>query len=936
MALAIARLPCPPEHWARFSALLDTALAMDAAARPGWLGTLPASDLPVRPFLDEALAAARGAAAADFLSGPALPPGLDPDTDEYDRAGDEIGPYRLQALLGAGGMAQVWRAVRTDAEGPDRAIALKLPYPEMLGGTFRARFRQERDVLAGLVHPNIATLYDAGADADGRPFLALELVEGVAATDWCRANQATLDRRVELICQVLAALHYAHTRLIVHRDIKPSNVLVRADGVAKLLDFGIARLLQAEGADEGLTQPLARLATRGYAAPEQYDGAAVTVATDLFSAGVLLFELCTGRLPWPEPGFAEPAPRASDAAGGELAPGEVRRLRGDLDAIIARALQADPSRRYGSAEAFGDDLQRWRRRLPVTARRIGRATLAARFVRRHATASILAASLLVAIVGGSLGIVWQARGADEAARRATAISGFLIDLFMKAGPHTGGSVTMTARQLLDAGAARADSAFRGDPVTEIVLLGTLGDIYDALDDATRAQAMWLRRYVLARDSYGASDPRTLRAGLQLAGSQVEFMREDQALAVLAELREAAFAHGPDSSGRAQWLVGHARALRITPGSRRLAIAESQEAIAIFARHHDDDNRAQALQTLSGYQYDDGDYAGSLASLQAGHAIKVAAGTANAMDLLQYDNAAATDLERLGRLDEAEALYSQGEAQAVRQLGARNLWAVHIAISRAQMAHLHGDRAAADAAFAAIAGRAADGRIAATGQDANFNRAYGTALAREGRPAEALPLLRQAMAETLRHPRDEPNLRRTQLALGDTLDQLGQAGEARTLLAAARDGWIADGGGGTQALAARERWARFLLDHGDIPAAAAEYDAVLAAPQPSAPAALALAGRARIALSRGDTAAAQQLADQAASLLALTSAEHDARIRVDIDLVRIACRNAAGQFAAAQEIARQALAVAVAMDAPGSRRLSQLQVAVGSRASIALP
>jgi serine/threonine-protein kinase len=370
----MSRLPVSPDSWARFSALLDGAMDLPPSEHSAWLERLSGEDATLKPMLARVLSNAADIE-TDYLLRDR--PNLAPEGPFYP--GVVVGPYRLLSPLGEGGMGEVWRAARDD-EGPRRTVALKLPHAELLGGPFRQRFARERDVLAALSHPNIAQLYDAGLSAEGHPYLALELVEGQPINEACAAQHTSLQQRVELVREILEALTYAHQRLIVHRDIKPSNVLVTPQGGLKLLDFGIAKLLRPNGAEDArLTQATARLATPAYAAPEQLAGGEITVATDIFSVGVLLFELCTGSRPFtvaPQGPNAREAPLASNRAnpqaiglydGAHLS----RALRGDLDAIIARALALDPGARYSSAEAFSNDLARWRDGLPVVARRVG-------------------------------------------------------------------------------------------------------------------------------------------------------------------------------------------------------------------------------------------------------------------------------------------------------------------------------------------------------------------------------------------------------------------------------------------------------------------------------------------------------------------------------------------------------------------------------------
>jgi serine/threonine-protein kinase len=496
-------LPCPPARWPRFSELLDAALDLPEAERRHFLDNLQGDDATLRTELTLVLGRDGANATGGFLRRPAI----DFAEDGFV-AGQMIGPYRLQQRLGEGGMGEVWRASRHD-EGPQREVALKLPHAILLGGPFRRRFTQERDMLGALSHPHIAQLYDAGSSADGHPYLALELVHGRPITEACKADQASLDRRVELLQQVLAGLSYAHQRLIVHRDIKPSNILVTGEGRAKILDFGIAKMLRSEPQQAVITQALSRMATPAYAAPEQLTGGEITVATDIFAVGAVMFELCTGHLPFARSRDPlDEAKLASARADAALAgiPGKAlwRRLRGDLDAIIAKAIAVEPGERYSSAEAFAADLQRWRSDQPVRARHIGFLSQGRKFVRRNLVGTALAAGLAVTVGGGTGLIAWQASRAEaKAARaeaeasRATAIKDFLIGLFKQGKPDF--SAGMTAKELLDTGARQADTAFAGDAATEIEFLAKLAEMYSAINDKEAAEQVLQRRRALSAD-----------------------------------------------------------------------------------------------------------------------------------------------------------------------------------------------------------------------------------------------------------------------------------------------------------------------------------------------------------------------------------------------------------------------------------------------------
>jgi tetratricopeptide (TPR) repeat protein len=407
-----------PENWSRISRLLDDALELDPAMRSGWLEALPPEHADLREPLRRMLLSEGGCETGDVL------PQLELLGEVQVVAGDRIGPYRLIRQLGAGGMAVVWLADRADGM-LRRQVALKLPRMALVHPAMAARMAHERDILAGLEHPNIARLYDAGVDGKGRPYLALEYVPGVALDAYIRAHSLTLHQRLELFLQIAHAVAFAHGRLIVHRDLKPSNILVNEAGHARLLDFGIARLLLLElSAGAHHTHFGMRALTPNYAAPEQFTGRTISAATDVYSLGVILYELLTGASPYAPnrgaPGVLEAAVLEEEPAlASSVAPSIDRRaLRGDLDSILAKALRKSPVERYSSVDAFAADIERHLAGQPIAARTATRWYLAKKFARRHALTLVLTATVVAALSIGLGAALWQWRAA--AAQRAIA------------------------------------------------------------------------------------------------------------------------------------------------------------------------------------------------------------------------------------------------------------------------------------------------------------------------------------------------------------------------------------------------------------------------------------------------------------------------------------------------------------------------------------
>jgi serine/threonine protein kinase len=409
---------------ARMSRLLDEALPLDAAGRRAWLEMLAQEHEDLAPALRQALLPEVAQAAGDNAL--AALPRLDSLSDANAhsssglQAGARVGPYELIRLLGAGGMAEVWLARRADGAFK-RELALKLPMLSRLRGDLEPRFARERDILASLEHPHIARLYDAGVDPQGLPYLSMEYVQGEPLTNWCDGRRLGVAERLALFLQVLEAVQCAHEKQVIHRDLKPSNILVSDSGQVRLLDFGVAKLLEAEEADQiPLTSVYGRALTPDYASPELLRGDPIDARSDLYSLGVLLYELLTGCLPYRLKSAAsiglldraiatvevkKPSMRleqAVAAAGANVPEPRVRQLRGDLDAIVLKALAKDPAQRYPSAASMADDLQRHLAGKPVQAQPARVSYRLHKFVLRNKTmvgVSATAVAAILAMVG---------------------------------------------------------------------------------------------------------------------------------------------------------------------------------------------------------------------------------------------------------------------------------------------------------------------------------------------------------------------------------------------------------------------------------------------------------------------------------------------------------------------------------------------------------
>jgi serine/threonine-protein kinase len=424
------------ERWARLSSEFERLCDLPPDERARQLAALSAVDAAFAAEVSAMLAAdARtGGALAGSALALAAPPADESTADGAVRIGARLGAWRLIERLGAGGMGEVWVAERADGTFEQR-VAMKLLKRGLETDALLARFALERRILARLTHPGIARLLDAGSSGDGRPYFVLERVEGRPITVWADERKLPVAARLRLMLQVADAVDFAHRNLVVHRDLKPSNVFVTDAGEVKLLDFGVAKILETEG-DGAKTELEGRALTPQYAAPEQLRGEPVTTATDVYALGVMLYELLTGRLPHQRrrASLAElaaqvehetverpsSAARRGEAGAGPGADRErvARELAGDLDTLALKALAREPERRYPSAAALTDDLRRYLDGRPIAARPDTVGYRLGKLVRRHRLAFAAAAAALLALVAGLAAALWQA---DRATRRLSGL-----------------------------------------------------------------------------------------------------------------------------------------------------------------------------------------------------------------------------------------------------------------------------------------------------------------------------------------------------------------------------------------------------------------------------------------------------------------------------------------------------------------------------------
>lgn len=524
----------PAVRWNRIEELFYAALELEPQARMGYLEQSCGPDRELRREVESLLESSsdtKTGFARDAVTQLASLQSL-----EMDSTGKLVGAYRLVEMLGEGGMGSVYLATRVD-ECYRQQVAIKLMHAGFVPSQrMLLRFSAERQILANLNHPGIARLLDGGVTEDGIPYLVMEYVDGVPIDAYCRRHHLSLDDRLKLFRAVCAAVEYAHKNLVVHRDIKPANILVNAEGVPKLLDFGIAKLLDADVASRELTGTNERFMTPDYASPEQLLGNPITTATDVYALGALLYELLAEKHPFQLEGkspleagqiICEQDPispsRALGAACEVHTPYAERELHGEVDNIVLMAMRKKPALRYASVAAFSADVQAYLTGYSVRARTPTWSYRSGKFVRRHKVAVSLAVLALLSLVGFSTGMGVLARRATQARRfadqqrlAAQQESEFLASIFDAATPQSEKGSPITARELLDQGAKRIDTELAAAPDVQATMLLNIGDAYSNLGLYPQAQSLLERAYALRKNLYGADNPDLARTADALA------------------------------------------------------------------------------------------------------------------------------------------------------------------------------------------------------------------------------------------------------------------------------------------------------------------------------------------------------------------------------------------------------------------------------------
>jgi serine/threonine protein kinase/Flp pilus assembly protein TadD len=778
-----------PAHFQRLDALFDAALERPPAERAAFLDAACAGDAGLRREVERLLAA--DARASRFLEQPAVSPSSPRESPEPPLP-RRLGSYLLLREIGGGGMGVVYLA-RRDDEQYEREVAVKILRAGSRDTEAVHRFLAERQILARLEHPDIARLYDGGTTEDGRPFLVMELVDGVPLDEYCDLHALPVDARLALFRRVCAAVQYAHQNLLVHRDLKPANILVTAGGEPKLLDFGIAKQLAPEGADTAgtdLTRTGSRLMTPSYASPEQIRGEPITTATDVYSLGVVLYGLLTGRGPYrvasglpheiehaicdqePErPSQAlfrrgDPAPETPPEtiahARGTRPAALQRKLRGDLDTVVLTALRKEPARRYASAAELAADLDRHLQYLPVAARPDTLLYRTRKLLRRRQKTVAAAVVAAVVALGFVLGLVEQGRRLAREGDKARYALSFLVDTFREANPYETERGSLTAGEILEEGSTRVSRELGNRPAVQAAVMDAIGQAQLGLGRADAAAPLLARALELRRRA-GDTEPLELATSLEhLAGARYEQSAYPEAEALLREAVALRRREGSDPEALAAALNQLGQAVAVRDAVTKEVEALHREALSLAHRAEGAAGPlvAESLILLGRRAGDQGDYERAERLYREGLAVQRKVFGATHPKTIREAAALAVILLDGGKPKEAESLLLENLALQRQVLGNNHPDLLYTLSNLGKARQNQGDSAGAEAAY-----RQALALPRTSSSDASVLHAavltnLASVLLAQGRIEESMPLLTEAL-ELRRH------------ALGDRHPLVGQ-------------------------------------------------------------------------------------------------------------------------------------------------------------------
>jgi serine/threonine protein kinase len=688
-----------PDVRQRVEEIFEAALDLPPSGRRAYVDSATDGDERIRGEV-HALLAAHGQADGVLERELPPPPTLRPD--------ERLGPYRLVGELGRGGMGVVYAAERDDGQFR-RRVAIKVLRSDA-GPSLEARVVAERQILASLDHPNIARLLDGGVTRDGRPFLVMEHVDGLPIDVYADRMRLTVDERLRLFMTVAHAVQHAHRNLVVHRDLKPSNILVTSRGEVKLLDFGIAKLMNpALGPAESPHTAEQRALTPEFASPEQIRGEPLNTASDVYSLGVVLYRLLTGRHPYefenhsmqsivdvvtnrepvrPSDCLDRPPPPGGDASeqcasNRRTSPERLRRrLRGDLDAIVLRALRKEPADRHGSAELLAQDLELHLVGLPVSARKGARGYRMRSFLRRHRYEVLAAVIVLLSLLGGAGAATWQATvagverdRAEDALRQSEEVTGFVMDLFTVSDPGEARLDEITAGDLMRRGRNRVE-ALSSEPLVQARMYGVIGELHTQLGQYEEAAELLRRALAGKMAALGTQDPETAQAMNQLGLAYNRRALYDEARALHEEaLRIQRATLGPGDPAVAATIMHLARLefdLRARDTLLRTVVEIEEQALG-----PDDAQVTNSLMTLANNARGLGHYDESVRLLRrALEARERTFGPENALTAMPMLHLGDVLYEYMGEPEEAERLFRRALGILQRQLGENDLTQIH--------------------------------------------------------------------------------------------------------------------------------------------------------------------------------------------------------------------------------------------------------------------
>lgn len=690
-----------PRRWQQIEEIFHQAVELASDQRISFLDRACEDDTELRREV-ESLLAGEEDTQTTLMSTVILAAAQSLSKDRPDEfVGRRIGSYRITGIIGQGGMAEVFRAVRDDDQY-QKQVAIKLIQRGMVSNFTLSRFRYERQILASLEHPNIARLLDGGTTEDGMPYFVMEYIEGQPITEYCVSNKLSVRERLNLFSNVCEAVQHAHRNLIIHRDLKPSNILVTREGTPKLLDFGIAKLLDPESSTDAVTvartMTTARLMTPDYASPEQVRGDSVTTATDIYSLGAVLYHLLTGQRPHRFKNFSlaeiekvvceiESEKPSLVVGKSQDAPARLRKeLSGDVDNIVMMAMRKERERRYQSVEQLSEDIRRHLDGRTVRARQDTVLYRTGKFIRRHRLGVGFAAVLFILLVGFAVTMAVQATRIARERDRANQVTEFLVDLFEVSSPSEARGNQVTAREILDKGAEKIDREMQNQPEVQAALMDTMGRVYRSLGLYDSAMPLVEKSLALRQQTLGREHPEVANSLHTLARIKHAKGDYDGAESLYREaLAQRRKLLGEDNPTIAESLTDLGELIR-AKGDNDGAESMHRQAVALRRKllggEHPD--LAISLNNLGLVLDEKGDFAGAEQMYREALNIKRKSLAEDHPSIATTMNNLAALLRNKGDYDEAESLYREALALRRKVLGQEH---PEVAISLNNLAYL---------------------------------------------------------------------------------------------------------------------------------------------------------------------------------------------------------------------------------------------------------